>query len=237
MWVYSFRFCFTPLAGVLFAFPSRYFCSIGRISYLAFDRGRPGFRQGFSCPAVLRIPLPHVHNFAYGAFTLSGRLSQNRSPIMNAKLSQSYNPALRWFRLLRFRSPLLSESLLFSFPGVLRWFSSPSLASAAYFVRRRMAVSLPPGYPIRQSTDHRMFAPPRRFSQLTTAFLASIRQGIRHKPYSRLTILSFLLKPRRPVVPGIQAPLDPIRPSATSVPRSGPLAPCQRSFKYSFQWR
>ena len=38
-----------------------------------------------------------------------------------------------------------------------------------------------------------MCAPPRRFSQLTTAFLASIRQGIHRKPYSRLTILSFLL--------------------------------------------
>ena len=54
LWVHGFRFYFTPLAGVLFAFPSRYFCSIGRISYLALDRGRPGFRQGFSCPAVLR---------------------------------------------------------------------------------------------------------------------------------------------------------------------------------------
>ncbi len=52
--VYGFRFSFTPLAGVLFAFPSRYFCTIGRISCLALDRGRPRFRQGFSCPAVLR---------------------------------------------------------------------------------------------------------------------------------------------------------------------------------------
>ena len=57
LWVYGFRFCFTPLAGVLFAFPSRYFCAIGRIPCLALDRGRPGFRRGFTCPAVLRIPL------------------------------------------------------------------------------------------------------------------------------------------------------------------------------------
>ena len=54
MWVCGFRFYFATLAGVLFAFPSRYFCSIGRISYLALDRGRPGFRQDSSCPAVLR---------------------------------------------------------------------------------------------------------------------------------------------------------------------------------------
>ena len=193
MWVYGFRFCFTPLTGVLFAFPSRYFCSIGRISYLALDRGRPRFRQGFSCPAVLRIPLPYSHDFGYGAFTLCDRLSQNLSPIMDAKTSRSYNPAYWRFRLLRFRSPLLSESLLISVPGVLRWFSSPSFASAAYFIQQRMTASPPSGYPIRPSTDQWMFAPPRRFSQLTTAFLASIRQGIHRKPYSRLTILSFLL--------------------------------------------
>ena len=35
-----------------------------------------------------------------------------------------------------------------------------------------------------------MFAPPRRFSQLAAAFIAPIRQGIRRKPCSRLTILS-----------------------------------------------
>ena len=58
-------------------------------------------------------------------------------------------------------------------------------------IHLRMTASQPPGYPIRPSTDHRMFAPPRRFSQLTTAFLASIRQGIHRKPFSRLTILSF----------------------------------------------
>ncbi len=55
------------------------------------------------------------------------------------------------------------------------------------------------GYPIRLPTDHWMFAPPRRFSQLATAFFALIRQGIRHKPFFRLTILlfqqSFLNKP------------------------------------------
>ena len=93
LWVYGFRFYFTPLAGVLFAFPSRYFCAIGRILYLALDRGRPGFRQGFSCPAVLRIPLPYIYRFGYGAFTLSGRLSQNLSPTINTKTSRSFNPA------------------------------------------------------------------------------------------------------------------------------------------------
>ncbi len=92
--VHGFRFYFTPLAGVLFAFPSRYFCAIGRSLCLALDRGRPGFPRGFSCPAVLRIPLPFAHRFGYGAFTPSGRLSQNRSPAMDKQTSRSCNPAL-----------------------------------------------------------------------------------------------------------------------------------------------
>ena len=39
------------------------------------------------------------------------------------------------FGLLPVRSPLLGESRLISFPGLLRWFTSPSVASAPYFVR------------------------------------------------------------------------------------------------------
>ena len=36
------------------------------------------------------------------------------------------------------------------------------------------------GCPIRKSPDRRLFAPPRSLSQLTTSFIASESQGIRH---------------------------------------------------------
>ena len=36
------------------------------------------------------------------------------------------------------------------------------------------------GYPIRKSSDHRIFAPPRSLSQLITSFIASESQGIPH---------------------------------------------------------
>ena len=81
----------------------------------------------------------------------------------------------------------------------------PQFRFRSLFIQQRMTASPPPGYPIRLSTDQRMFAPPRRFSQLTTAFLASIRQGIHLKPYSRLTILSFLLKSQQQFVIWTQA--------------------------------
>jgi hypothetical protein len=40
-----------------------------------------------------------------------------------------------------------------------------------------------PGYPIRPPADLGMFAPPRGFSQLTTAFLALGLLGIPRRPF------------------------------------------------------
>ena len=64
----------------------------------------------------------HVNSsFAYGAFTLSGWLSQNHSARLINQL-RGPNPSMhaRWFGLFRFRSPLLTEShVVFSSSGYL----------------------------------------------------------------------------------------------------------------------
>ena len=60
-------------------------------------------------------------SFAYGAFTLSGWLSQNHSITLGSHL-RSPNPSMHahWFGLFRFRSPLLTEShVVFSSSGYL----------------------------------------------------------------------------------------------------------------------
>ena len=60
-------------------------------------------------------------SFAYGAFTLSGWLSQNHSARLIDQLCGP-NPSMhaRWFGLFRFRSPLLPEShVVFSSSGYL----------------------------------------------------------------------------------------------------------------------
>jgi hypothetical protein len=51
-----FQVSFTPLAGVLFTVPSRYWFAIGRWRYLALGRGRPRFPPDISCRAVLTKP-------------------------------------------------------------------------------------------------------------------------------------------------------------------------------------
>ena len=68
-----FQVSFTPLAGVLFTVPSRYWSAIGRRRCLALGRGRPRFPPGSSCPAVLTIQRhPSRPAFAYGALTRCG---------------------------------------------------------------------------------------------------------------------------------------------------------------------
>ena len=68
---HGFRLCFTPLAGVLFTVPSRYWSAIGRWRYLALGRGRPRFRPDSACPALLTIQNhPARSPFAYGVLTL-----------------------------------------------------------------------------------------------------------------------------------------------------------------------
>ncbi len=69
----GFRISFTPLVGVLFTVPSRYWFTIGRLQYLALGRGRPCFPPDVSCPAVLTFhDHPLMLTVAYGALTRSG---------------------------------------------------------------------------------------------------------------------------------------------------------------------
>ena len=133
--VHGFRFYFTPLAGVLFTFPSRYLFAIGSRVYSALDRGRPGFGQGSTCPALLREP-------AGGTAASDTRLSRCPAPLPSGfscavlydSLCSPATPLAR-FGLLPFRSPLLRESLLISFPALLRWFTSRSTAPAGCLLR------------------------------------------------------------------------------------------------------
>jgi hypothetical protein len=137
---HGFRICFTPLDGVLFTVPSRYWFPIGCLRYLALGGGPPRFPPDVTCPAVLtrshhRSP-PAV---AYGALTRSGRPFQWRSADVWDLGEGSVAPSTRSvlpphrqrrlartpvrFGLLPVRSPLLGESSLLL--RVLRCFSSP----------------------------------------------------------------------------------------------------------------
>ena len=159
--------------------------------YLALDRGRPGFGQGFTCPALLRIP-PESRPFRIRGCHALRRSFPEASPTDRFSHNSSCGPTtpLMWFGLFPVRSPLLGESLLISLPGLLRWFTSPSIAPASYVFRCSGDSISAAGLlhsEIRGSQD--MCSSPR----LIAAYHVLLRLAApRHPPWTciRLTILS-----------------------------------------------
>ena len=78
----------------------------------------------------------------------------------------------------------------FLFLQVLRWFTSLSLLDYPMYSGKRNRCSHRLGFPIRKSPDRRLLASPRGLSQLTTSFIAYLRQGIHTHALSSLTIKS-----------------------------------------------
>jgi hypothetical protein len=137
---HGFRICFTPLGGVLFTFPSRYWCTIGRLRYLALGRGRPRFPPDFSCPVVLTFMTHAIPcRCAYGTLTPCGRPFQQRSapgtasretpaavsghhvqprPGIGSSLSRQHGLGSSRFARRYYGNPLSSS-------GYVRCFSSP----------------------------------------------------------------------------------------------------------------
>jgi hypothetical protein len=138
---HGFRICFTPLVGVLFTIPSRYWFTIGRWSYLALGGGPPSFPPNVTCWAVLTFRNhPGWSVVAYGTLTRCGapfqhasadgqRLPGEGSVAPSIAIVQPHHGSADrlltpwWFGLRPVRSPLLRASSLFL--GVLRCFSSP----------------------------------------------------------------------------------------------------------------
>ena len=129
-----FQVLFTPLTGVLFTFPSRYWFTIGRRGVFSLGSWSTQIPTGFHVSRGTREPCKGVTEpFAYGAFTLYGgsfqrpsaRLVFCNSPIRpQPDRAKPHNPVQATlvgltparFGLFRVRSPLLTESLLFSLP-------------------------------------------------------------------------------------------------------------------------
>ena len=182
--VHGFRFYFTPLAGVLFTFPSRYLYAIGSCRCSALDRGRPGFGQGSTCPALLRIPR-ETRPSGYAAVTLSGPASQRvllRPGFLKTPICGPTTPLAR-FGLLPFRSPLLRESLLISLPVLLRWFTSHSAAPAGCLLR--LSGCMPCGMRVTPFGHPRITGYvllPAAFRSLSRPSSPCSSTGIRHGP-------------------------------------------------------
>ena len=168
-------------------------------TYLALGDGPPGFPQGSTCPAVLRDQTSEPLSFRLrGLHPVSPTI-----PDRSARKSVSYSPAplqrhharpcntadttpagltYRRFRLFPLRSPLLGESRLLYLPPGTEMVHFPGLAAPPYVFRWRDRGLPSMGCPIRKSPGQSLFAAHRSLSQLTTSFIAGLRQGIHRTP-------------------------------------------------------
>ncbi len=129
----GFRICFTPLDGVLFTVPSRYWFAIGRRRYLALGGGPPRFPPDSACPAVLtqrhhRAPAA----VAYGDLTLFvppfQRGSADHRPLSELPAGRSTSPVQPRSRI---GGSLCHETGFGSSPFARRYWGNP-LASSRY---------------------------------------------------------------------------------------------------------
>ena len=149
-----FQVLFHSPPGVLFTFPSRYSCAIGRREYLALEGGPPGFPRGSSCPVVLGNAVQEVLSLSATGLSPSvarrsrtvrlerGLLTSRpvRSPVRprpttpRGQRLRAWHP--RGLGYLPFRSPLLRESRLISFPPGTEMFQFPDLPPHRVWIPR-----------------------------------------------------------------------------------------------------
>ena len=179
-----FQVLFHSPPGVLFTFPSRYYSLSVTWSYLAFGDGPPFFRQDFSCPDVLRILLAPSKFRLRGCHPLCLTFPGN-STIHPDAMSQSLPQA--HYRLglgsSDFARHYSRNHCCFLFLRVLRCFSSPGSPHLPIYSVNDNTMLLVLSSLIRISTDLKIFAPPRSFSQLVTSFFGAMYQGILRKPF------------------------------------------------------
>ena len=132
-----FQVLFHSPPGVLFTFPSRYSCTIGRGRVFSLGGWSPQLQPGLlGAPGLLRYPChTRSDSCAYRALTCCGGPFQAASAPFGsaagpcpAEALQPRSPVRERFGLFPVRSPLLGESRLISLPAGTEMFQFPALA-------------------------------------------------------------------------------------------------------------
>jgi hypothetical protein len=159
-----------------------------RNEYLALRDGPRGFKQGFSCPALLRYLLRVWIVFAYGSVTLFG------SPFQKIQLTtrlvtlllQALQPPIHLnatgLGCSDFARHYYRNRGFFLLLEVLRWFTSLRSPVPTYEFSGTYPGFTWVGFPIRKSPDQSVCAAPRSLSQLAASFIACFCQGIHRAP-------------------------------------------------------
>src|SRR5579883_2909525 len=159
-----------------------------RNEYLALRNGLRGFRQGFTCPALLRCLLRVRIAFAYGPVTLYGspfqriRLTTGLVTLLLQVLQPPKHRNVTGLGSSDFARHYFRNRGFFLFLQVLRWFTSLGSLIPDYGFIGLYGGFTPVGFPIRKSPGQSLLAALRGLSQLATSFIACFCQGIHHAP-------------------------------------------------------
>ena len=117
--------------GVLFAFPSRYWFTIGRLRVFSLGGWSPHVQTG------LHVSRPTCRNLSSTTdFSLTGL-----SPSMAGFPVRSVKSTAKSCRLIRVRSPLLAESRLISFPLPTEMFQFRRFAPRSLCIQLRVTLA------------------------------------------------------------------------------------------------
>ena len=159
-----------------------------RNEYLALRDGPRGFKQGFSCPALLRYLLRVWIAFVYGSVTLFGspfqkiRLATRLVTLLTQALQPPIHLNATGLGCSDFARHYYRNRGFFLFLQVLRWFTSLGSLAPDYGFVGPYGGFTPMGFPIQRSPDQSLLAAPRSLSQLATSFIACFCQGIHRAP-------------------------------------------------------
>jgi len=170
-----FQVLLTPLTGVLFTFPSRYWFTIGRHLVFSLTQWSAQIHTGFHVSRATQELPRSALVFGYGAFTLYGASFQK---LLLTVAVPRRGPT----------TPILQAGLVWAVPLSLAATYGIAFAfySSAYLDVSVQRVSLRPpmysvadssaytelGFPIRRSPGYSVFAANRGLSQLGTSFIA-----------------------------------------------------------------
>src|ERR1700758_4821198 len=155
-----------------------------RNEYLALRNGLRGFKQGFTCPALLRCLLRVRIAFAYAPVTLYGspfqriRLTTGLVTLLLQVLQPPIHLNATGLGCSDFARHYFRNRGFFLLLEVLRWFTSLRWPIPTYEFSWIYPGFTWVGFPIRKSPDQRVCAAPRSLSQLAASFIACFCQGI-----------------------------------------------------------
>ena len=174
---------------MLFAFPSRYWFTIGRQRVFSLGEWSPqlptglhvsgGTQDSASSPIRFRLRGSHPLWPRFPAGSPSGRIGNSTVRDPTTPVSPEGDTGLGYSDFARH---YFRNRGFFLFLLVLRWFTSQGLLVRDYGFITPYAGFTSVGFPIRTSPGQSLLAAHRGLSQLATSFIACFCQGIHHAP-------------------------------------------------------